>query len=341
MVAAKAADADRLVADPPRASTFFLVYGPDTGLVAERVTALATRRRDPADPFSLIRIEGGEISTNPARLADEAYAVSMFGGQRAIIVRDGGGRSNIVPALTQLLKSPPPETTVVVEAGDLKKSSPLRTLFEKDRNAYAIACYVDDDASIGRLVDQEVKAAGLTLAPDARTLLVSLLGGDRLASRGEVTKLCLYAHGRGRIEIADVEAVTGDAASVTLDEIVDATALGDLDALSIALGRAAAEGIRADVLAGVVLRHFQMLDLARVDVDGGAKPAAVVATIRPPVFFKRADRIARMLSLWTAPRLVRALDILSKAMRDSRLDADLADEILANALFTLARAARR
>ena len=52
MVAARAQEADRLVARPPQDITFYLVYGPDTGLVSERARAIASRPfADPGDPF--------------------------------------------------------------------------------------------------------------------------------------------------------------------------------------------------------------------------------------------------------------------------------------------------
>ena len=43
-----------------------------------------------------------------------------------------------------------------------------------------------------------MRAAGLTIAPEARAALIPLLGGDRLASRSELRKLALYAHGKER-----------------------------------------------------------------------------------------------------------------------------------------------
>ena len=41
MVAARPQEADRLVARPPRDVAFYLVYGPDTGLVSERARTIA------------------------------------------------------------------------------------------------------------------------------------------------------------------------------------------------------------------------------------------------------------------------------------------------------------
>ena len=59
MTAIKAADVDRFVARPDPRLPIVLVYGPDAGLVRERVDALVKASVDDVnDPFSFVRIEG-------------------------------------------------------------------------------------------------------------------------------------------------------------------------------------------------------------------------------------------------------------------------------------------
>lgn len=339
MVAAKPQDADRIAAKPPAGVGFYLVYGPDTGSVSERAGRIARTLADESDPFSLIRLDAAQLSSDPSRLADEAYAVSMFGGRRAIWLKDGG-RANLAALLAPLLADPPPETAIVVEAGDLKKSHALRTMFERDRTAYAIPCYIDDDAAVARLVDEETRAHGLSIAPDAKAALVAHLGNDRLVSRGEIQKLCLFALGRERIELADVEALVGDSGGVALDEIIDAAAIGAVGPMMEALKRAFAEGNDPGQLAGQALRHFQALEAARPEVDAGRNPGEVVETMRPPVFFKRKKAVVDALGLWSTQRLQRISAALAEAVRDARLNAGLAEAIVTERLLSIALSAR-
>jgi DNA polymerase-3 subunit delta len=337
MVAVKSQDADRLVANPPPGAAAFLVFGPDSGLASERAARIAAGAVDASDPFSLIRLDGAAVTADPARLADEAYSVSMFGGRRAILIRDAGSRAGLADILALLLKSPPPETTVVVQAGDLKKSNPLRTLFERDRNAYAIICYEDTGPALIRLVDEEVKAHGLTITPSARALLVSSLGGDRLLSRAEVNKLCLYALKARQIVDEDVLATVVDSAGLAVDDIVDATATGELQALDVALSRAEKEGLDPGYIAGAVLRHFHMLDKARSGMDAGASARDAVEGIRPPIYFQRKAKVEKALRIWPAAMLPRACARLATTARDARLNAVLSRAILAEALIGLCR----
>src|SRR5271154_6087548 len=203
MVAVKPQDVDAFVARPDPTRPVLLVFGPDTGLVSERVNALIKASvDDPADPFALARLEGEDVSADPPRLVEEARTIPLFGGRRAVWVK--AGNRNIAPAVEALLGAGTLECRVSIEAGDLRRNAPLRTLGERAKNAAALPCYADTEKDRARLIDDEMRAAGLTLAPDARALLIPLLGGDRQASRNEIRKLALYAHGRGEVGIDDV-----------------------------------------------------------------------------------------------------------------------------------------
>src|SRR5690348_9790670 len=91
MVALNRAAIEAYVADPNAAQPIALVFGPDAGLVSERVQAiLRASVQDPNDPFQLVRLEGDELAADPARLLDEAGTIPLFGGKRAIWVKAGG-----------------------------------------------------------------------------------------------------------------------------------------------------------------------------------------------------------------------------------------------------------
>src|ERR1700748_1300058 len=139
----KSHEADRYAANPPKGLAIALVYGPDAGLVQERAEKLLKSVvPDLTDPFNVADLSETVLQADPARLADEAAAISMMGGRR--VVR-GRGASNDLAVLSEtFLDDPPADALVVVEAGDLSKSAALRKLFEGDDKAAAIACYADN-----------------------------------------------------------------------------------------------------------------------------------------------------------------------------------------------------
>ncbi len=285
-----------------------------------------------------------QIADDPGRLADEANAVPLFGGERVITVQLSGARS-IQPAVEAILAAPPLDSWVVIAAGDQRKGSALRKLCETHAGAAAIACYADSDRDLDRIIDEETRAAALAITADARTALRAMLGADRLASRSEVAKLCLYAAGAGTITIDDVRAIIGDAAASATDEAVDAAALGDAAALDRTYRRLNAAGISGSVVLGAAQRHLNFLQKARAALDAGASAEAVIARASPPVFFQRRNAVVRQLTIWNAPAIESALARLDRALLDSRIHGAIADDVVAQALqaiaFTAASGVRR
>lgn len=340
MVALKGNQVDAFLANPDPARPVVLLFGPDAGLVRERVDVLLRMSVDDVrDPFALTRLEGDELSADPMRLVDEATTVPLFGGRRAVWVR--AGARNFAPAVEALLKIELRDCRVVIEAGDLRRNAPLRMLCEQAPNAVAIVCYADDERAIGRLIDQEMRAAGLRIAADARAALVSLLGADRRASLSELRKLALYAQGRDRVELEDVMAVVADASTLALDALIDAALVGRHAQVEILFRKARQAGTAPSALLSIALRHVTQLHKASLAVAEGAPVASVVERMIPPVHFSRRPLVESVLKAWTPARLERAMLNLAEAIPLSRRRPELAEPIAHRALMAITAAARR
>jgi DNA polymerase-3 subunit delta len=340
MTALKAAQVDAFLARPDPARPVILVFGPDAGLARERSEALIRSAVDnPQDPFALARLAGDELAGEPLRLVEEANTIPLFGGRRAIWVK--AGSRNFVAAVEALLGAAPNDCRVVIEAGDLKRNAPLRALCERAPNAAALPCYVDSERDIQRLIDDEMQEAGLTIAPDARAALAPLLGGDRLASRGEVRKLALYARGRERVEIEDVMAVVTDASTLALDALIDAVFAGKTGDVEREFNRARTAGTSPGTVISAGLRQSAALHKVRLAVEEGKSISGALDAMVPPVHFSRRPLLEAALKSWTAARLERAMMQFADASFEARRTAELADTIAQRALLSLAVAARR
>jgi DNA polymerase-3 subunit delta len=338
MTAIKTQDADAFIARPDPKRPVVLVFGPDSGLVSERATALIKASVDDVnDPFALARLEAEDVSAEPTRLVEEAQTIPLFGGRRAVWVKAGG--RNIAPAVEALLALPVCECRVVIEAGDLRRNAPLRALCEKAKNAAALACYADDERTRTRLIDDEMRAAGLTLTPDARAILIPLLGGDRQASRSEIAKLALYARGRGEVGVDDVTAVVSDASALALDDIVDAVFAGRPADLETQLGKARTAGTAAGSIFFAAQRHVAQLHKWRTAIEAGS--GFSLDAVQPPLNFRRKGAVETALKLWSAARLTTVMAELAEAVLQSRRNADLADTIAERALLAIAANGRR
>lgn len=343
MVAVKAGDVDGVLRRLDPRILVLLFYGPDNGLVSERARTVAERSvADPGDPFQMIRLDGDTIASDPGRLLDEAGTMALFGGRRSLWIK--ATSRNLAPAvegvLQEAVQKTIQDTIIVIEGGDLARSAPLRTLCERSQQALALPCYADAGRDLGALVNEALKDAGLIMTSEARAALMANLGGDRLATRGELAKLMLYAHGRREITVEDVDAILSDVSSLTMDSVIDAAFAGAGNDLEIGVRRLAAEGVHPSLLLGAALRHGLMLLQARLSIEEGRSIAVVLESLRS-LHFRRKGLVERHLQRWTSGSLKGTIATIQAHLLDSRRLADLGDAIAMKTLLDIARAARR
>lgn len=306
-----ARDAESFVRRPDAAVTAALIYGPDAGLVRERADALAAAVvADPSDPFMAADLTGDALPGDPARLADEIGASSLVGGRRLVRVRGAG--DSICQACADVLPVPPAGNFLLLEAGDLPARSRLRKLFEAEATAAAVPCYLDDSTTLSDVIETELSAFGLTVAPDAHAFLLQRLGGDRAMTRGELRKLALYK-GSGQVELDDVVACVDHGGALSMEQLAVAVADGDTGEVELIVPRLVGEGMNPVGILRGATRHFQRLHLAAGRVAAGVTPRQAIDGLRPPVFYKLKPAFDRQLRTWTVGRLASALDRLSDA----------------------------
>lgn len=340
MTAIRPRDIDAYVKkrDPQHAA--ILIYGNDAGSVRERSDLIARQIvSDLKDPFNFIELSDAELKEEPARLADEAAALSFMGGERVVRVRGTGGP---VDSAAKLLVSGldndsiHPNGVTIIEAGALKKTAALRKLFEKSTRCAAIACYEDNDRDVGSLVTAMLAEEGLAIDNDALSLLTATLGTDRGITRSEIEKLIVFMGPKSlRTEDSTRSITTEDIAQCLADftqdmagDVAQIVAGGQKQALSAALFRAREAGTAAMTLLVFLQRHFGRLYTAQGMISGGQPPAVAMKKLRPPVFFAEERAFQDQLKRWPLARLEAALANLLQAEHEAKSTGAPAQEII-------------
>jgi DNA polymerase-3 subunit delta len=338
MVAIKAHQADSFIKTLDPRFEAILLYGTDAGMVAERARLAAQQLAAVGkEPGEIIRIEDPDLDGSPDRLAVELGTIPMFGGRK--IIRTTASRRINAQMLKPLLTDGTLAGALVVEAANLRPDDALRALFEKSPRAAAVACYADEARDLDALVREVIGGAGLTIAEDARRLLVDRMGADRALSRAELEKLTLYAADKGRIEADDVDAVVGDASELTLDRIVSAAASGDAARALTETDRAVAAGESPQLVIAAIERYFQRLHRVRSALDAGRTMDDAVRQLRPQLHFKQKPAFESHCRQWDSRRLSVALEAIARAARNARTSANLEDALAGALLLTLTRLA--
>ncbi|WP_455477000.1 DNA polymerase III subunit delta [Bartonella sp. B41] len=339
----KAYEVDNFLTCLSRSFPVVLIYGPDRGLVCERVRRfIKLTKIEAEDPFSTVRLDASEIDKDPTRLMDEACALSLLGGDRLIWISNGANQKNFIVALKILIKQLPETSFVLIEAGDLKKGTGLRDVIEKASTAMALPCFADDIRSLDLLIDEVLGHLGMTIALDARKWLLHNLGGDHLVSRSELEKLCLYALEKTNINLEDVKAVVSNVSVLSQDEVIDAVLLGDVAGFEMCFERYVATQGALFFILNMAQRQFQQLQLLRYKIDVEGKSIfTVVSQIHPPIFFQRKKTVELSLKYWGLEQISHAMEQIQDAVLESRKNPFLGKSIIRQVLLGLTIVAQR
>lgn len=310
------AGADRFARSPDPGLKAVLLHGPDRGLARERAAAIAARwTPDPDDPFTVTTLTDSDIKADPARLADEAAALSLTGGARLVRVRLDGDNANVAAFIAALdAGKATAEAKILVETGELTPRSKLRVAFGDAKSAAEIGCYPDTPAQLAGIAEAMLEAEGLALDRDAKAKLADLLPSDRGFARAEIEKLILYkgpkggrAAGDDAVTPADLTAALSAGADSDLDDLADAATTGGAAQADAALRHALESGAAPVSIIRALSRHLSRLQEARAKLDAGAGLEGAMGSLRPPVFIMRKRAFGAALSRWSARALESAL----------------------------------
>jgi DNA polymerase-3 subunit delta len=219
----------RAVDQPNPDIVFYLFYGADNAqsrALAERLlTALGATR---------FLVSSAAVKSDPAVLADEAGAMSLFGGPRAIWVEPAG--DEIVPAVEALLEAAALESPVIVVAGGLRKTSALVKLAEGAQRALGFAAYAPEGADAERMVTEVGRTFGLKVDGPVAARVAGSCGNDQAVVAQELAKLALYLdaspHSPKTLDHDSLDAVGAELPGANAPRLADLALAGDVQGLN-------------------------------------------------------------------------------------------------------------
>lgn len=341
-----ARDIEGFVQKPHPAARAILVYGPDEGLVRERLDLLTkTVVADIRDPFNVVELSGSALEDSPARLLDEAQSISMLGGRRVVRLRDASEKAAaaVKNALDGLKDG---DNLILVEADNLPPRNKLRELFEASPNAAALPCYVDDARSITRVISDTFRAAGYACSADALAHIAAGVSGDRAVARAEVEKLITYMgpHNK-RITLDDAVASTGNSAIMSLEDLAQHVGAGNFSEADKILTHVFSEGVEPVRILRALQGHFTRLHVTKARLEQGMDAETAMKALRPPVFWKVKSAFVLQLNGWSLLQIEQALSALVSAEAQCKQTGAAPQTLCGRAVLSLsnlgARAARR
>lgn len=328
-------DIEPFVKKPDPKARVVLIYGPDDGLMRERAKSIGMSVvPDLSDPFNVTVMTGDVVSSDPARLFDEAQSMSLMGGARLIRIEDGADK--ITPVLKDYLQNPSTDNLIVIEAGELGPRSTLRALCEKSPNAAAVPCYVEDARGVSNLIRQMAQENGYSVQPDAVQWLATNIAGDRLRARNELEKLFVYAGSQKVITLNDARAACGEAGDQSVDDLIYAIGNGQTELSLTTYNKLLGEGVAVVSILRAMQNHFRRLHFIKTHTEMGTPIEESMKQLQPPIFFKLEDSFKSHLRKYSEKRLMAIMTRLSQIEAQTKTTGAPVETLCSQAILSLA-----
>ena len=332
------ADLGRALDRPDPLIRLYLFHGPDES--QSRGHGERLLKSLGAERFFVLH---NAVKSDPALLADEAGAMNLFGGPRAIWI-DGAG-DEIAGGVDALLSAPATQSPVIVVAGALRKTSALLKLAEAHKQVLSYASYPLEGGNAEQMIMELGRTQGLRIERNVAARLADACANDRGIAMQEVVKLALYVgaspESPRELDHEALDAIGAEMAEGDWMRLADIALSGDTKTLADELGRLPASAEPIPVLRALQRRLMMMAPL-RARVERGESPDAVLKSLGRALFFKDEPLVRRLLHAWTAEALATAADRAGKLERSLMLGPGLPPaESLGEELMAVARAGRR
>ncbi len=312
MILSKRPEVDRFLAGPDRGVRAAVIWGKDRSGVRERADRLAKSVTDrPDDPFDVALLTETDIEKDDGRLEEELSALSLTGGRRLVRLKLTGDRAGPERVAGEALATHAegalnPDCFLIVEAGALDRTSPLRKAAEKADSCASIPIYEDEAGDVTRLVREALAADKVSLTPEALQVFVARLPKERGVARQEVERLALYiGPGSGAVlTLPDLGGFLGVEPEASLADAAQDAFGGKPGPAQSALRRARAEGEGGPAAVRALSQHLQRLRKAQALQAKGTDAQAAAKQVG--VFWKNEKEFLRQVRAWS-PAL---LDVL-------------------------------
>jgi len=333
MVILRNKQADNFVKNPSNNPFVILLHGQDEGLISERTHALINFYvKNKNDPFSMTRINSKMLSDDADLLENEINTYGLIGDRKVVFIDLS---SELTSEQVDTIKNGNGDPLIIIKAGELKSSSKIKILCDKDQNFISIPCYQLTSNDLSALLNSKLSERKLSMDSNTKQLIISSIGRNYLESLTEINKILdPFAEGH-HISREHVEQSLVSSENILINDLVDCVFEKNTQLVST-LHHSVLQTISSSQILIIINNHImKLLELLNEKENSGLSNNDIISKSKPPIFFKRHPSLIRQLSIWKIEQIKKSLEFISDATITSRHHAEIADEITERVLLKI------
>ena len=280
---------------------FVLIYGENIGLketLKKNIINLNLKAE-------IINLYQEDVNKNKNIILNEIKNISLFSEEK-IIVLNQIDEKNIIE-LDKILQSKE-KIKIILIADLLDKKSKLRTIFEKEKDLAIIPCYNDNDITLRKLINSELKEFK-NLNSNVINMILNYSNLNRKTIKNNLDKIKSFYDKKVLSEESLGELLNSDRNEL-FENIRDASLSGDKTKLNNLLSNFAFSNEDAYLYLNMInYRLIKLLEIHKTN-ESFDDFNVTITKMRPPIFWKDKPVYLKLLKRWHKQSILEALEYL-------------------------------
>jgi len=272
---------------------FFLFYGENNGHKDEIINNIFKKNYS----NNTYQYEESDILNKEEKFFTDILSTSFFENEKLIIISRASDKLKDV--IEEIIDRKIEDITIILNASILEKKSKIRTFFEKNKETICVPFYADNTQTLSGMVSLFFRENKIPISQMATNLIVQRCRGDRQNLNNELQKIQAFIKNKNKIELEDILKLTNLAENYDVTELVD-NCLAKNKRKTINILNENNYSLDDCI---VIIRIFLMKSkrLLRLSQEFKNKKNidAVIASFKPPIFWKDKDIVKQQLQNWT------------------------------------------
>ena len=271
---------------------FFLLYGKNLGLQNEVIQNFFLKNFT----GTINKYDENEFLSNKNEIISELLNKSLFDNQKILVI--SRVTDKIINTIEEILEKEIKDTKIILKSGILDKKSKLRNSFEKNNHLVTIPFYEDDINNLSTIVNHFLSSNKIKLSRESINLLLSRSNGNREFLKIELDKILNYSFSQKNINIENIQNLTNLSENYNANELADSYLCKNAKNISKILNENNYSEEDCILILRTILNKSKRLlsIIERYDENGNIEQ--IIATTKPPIFWKDKDNVKKQVNTW-------------------------------------------
>ena len=277
----------------------YLIYGENIGLKKDiRETIVNAKNKEKSEIISFYE---NDILSDDKNFYSTIYSGSLFSDKKIITINNGTDK--IFKHVENILDDNPENVLLIIYSDILQKKSKLRNLFEINKNAVCIPCYLDNERDLQNIIIDELKKNNIYLSRESINLIIEKSNNDRNYLRNEIEKIKSFSLNKPKVDIQDIKDLINFSGEHKSEVLINECLCGNISQYKKILSELYTNTMNQIYLLRILSNKIQrLLNIKKMenqhpDLDG------LLSSVKPPIFWKDKDVVKKQLKVWNIENL--------------------------------------